>query len=98
MVIYLLFAVMGFVLNTAYGHETPEFKHLTESSGPIIWQDMCPMGISLWGIDHDLDGSIDVCKGIILVHGVIHIALFKTTIEDSKVVCSCELLSVNNNM
>jgi hypothetical protein len=83
----------------ADAHEDHGFKHMVGGSGPIIMQDTCPTGITLWGIDIDSDGLIDKCTLVIFAHDVVHVSPAKIVLKEHytgqlRPTCKCEQIDV----
>ena len=79
----------------AWAHEGHGWTHLDGSSGPIIGQRSCGMGVQVWYIDKNSDNEVDRCVGVLFIHEVIHIRPYKMVIEDhpyqdrKRIGCSC---------
>lgn len=89
--------VAGIITMNANSHEGNGFKHLTGRSGPIVEQRRCPGSITMWGIDNNEDGIIDVCKAMIFAHDMFHVKEFtpvegKNSYGETVITCDCDLL------
>ncbi|MHA2039023.1 MAG: hypothetical protein ACXACU_15860 [Candidatus Hodarchaeales archaeon] len=92
----LIMIIFTLLASFANAHETNQFTHMTDRSGPIVGQQICSTGITVWMQDTDNDGTVDKCTGVIFAHDQIHIAPFRMKailINDKLTIgCTCEVL------
>ena len=85
---YVIFAIVVIMTMTTitHGHESDGFKHMSGSSGSIIKAKFCGDGTTVWWVDENNDGMVDVCKKALLNHERLHIKLSEPINNE----CTCE--------
>ena len=93
MKIFILFITLVLIASgVGYAHETYGFKHMTESTGPMVGSTYCKdVAMHINWIDENSDGIVDGCLLTVVSHDRFHVRSLPVY-DNKQQPCNCGVL------